>query len=162
MPSLLQSLAGDLDGLTRIVGTPAHPALMRMDAWRDRDTFVAELDLPGIKPDSLDVTVEGGVLTVRAERREPGDGDRTWLNAERPHGVFVRQLFLNERPDVDRISADYTNGVLRLTIPMHHATKPHKIAIESGPAHATRRHLTPAWVRRWLARAGKARLSVRR
>ncbi|EUA43147.1 18 kDa heat shock protein [Mycobacterium xenopi 3993] len=74
MPSLLQPFVGDLDGLPRMVGTPAHPALMRMDAWRDGDTFVAELDLPGIKADSLDVTVESGVLTVRAERREPGDG----------------------------------------------------------------------------------------
>lgn len=162
MPSLLQPFVGDLDGLPRMVGTPAHPALMRMDAWRDGDTFVAELDLPGIKADSLDVTVESGVLTVRAERREPGDGDRTWLSAERPHGVFVRQLFLDEQLDIDKVSADYTNGVLRLTIPMHHATKPRKIAIESGRTHAARQRLTPAWLRRLLPRASKGRLTARR
>jgi HSP20 family protein len=161
MPSLLQPVVRDLDGRARTVGTPAHPALMRMDAWRDGDTFVAELDLPGINSDSLDVTVESGVLTVRAERREPGDGARTWVSAERPHGVFVRQLFLNGQLDIDKIGADYTNGVLRLTIPMHQTAKPRKIAVVSGRTHASRHRLTPAWLRRWLPHASRGRLTVR-
>jgi HSP20 family protein len=160
MTSLLDPFVDELDWLSarlpRIFGTAAHPPLMRMDAWRDGDTLIAELDVPGIKTDSLDVTVESGVLTVRAEREDPDSRDRIWLTCERPHGVFVRQLFVSEQVDSDKINADYTNGVLRLTIPLDQATKPRKIAIAAGPHHNARNggrhHLAPQWVRRWLSR----------
>ncbi|ORB11577.1 Hsp20/alpha crystallin family protein [Mycobacterium noviomagense] len=156
MTSLLDPFVDDLDRLSarlpRILGTAAHPALMRMDAWRDGDTMIAELDVPGINANSLDVTVERGVLTVRAEREEPADGDRVWVTSERPHGVFIRQFYLNEQLDSDRISADYTNGVLRLTIPLDTAAKARKIAIEAGRRDngrtGDRQHLH--WARRWL------------
>ncbi|WP_375488899.1 Hsp20/alpha crystallin family protein [uncultured Mycobacterium sp.] len=169
MTSLLDPFVDDLDRLSarlpRIFGTAAHPALMRMDAWRDGDAMIAELDLPGIKADSLEVTVESGVLTVRAERQDPDNRDRVWLTAERPHGVFIRQLFLGEQVDSDKISADYTNGVLRLLIPLDKATTPRKIAIEAGRHHNAgnggRHHLAPPWVRRWLAGANRGRLTVR-
>ncbi|WP_414687655.1 Hsp20/alpha crystallin family protein [Mycobacterium sp.] len=169
MTSLLDPFVDDLDRLTarlpRILGTAARPALMRMDAWRDGDTMIAELDVPGIKADSLEVTVEGGVLTVRAEREDADNRDRVWLTAERPHGVFVRQLFLGEQVDSDKISADYTNGVLQLSIPLHQAAKPRKIVIEAGRHRNTgnggRHHLTPQWVRRWLPHGNRGKLTVR-
>lgn len=164
MTSLLDPFV-DFDRLSarlpRILGTPA---LMRMDAWRDGDTMIAELDLPGIKADSLEVTVESGVLTVRAERKEPDDRDRVWLTSERPHGGFFRQLFLTGQVDSDKISADYTNGVLRLAIPLNKADTPRKIAIAAGRQHNARNggrhHLAPQWVRRWLPHGNRCRLTV--
>ncbi len=109
-------------------GTAARPAVMPMDAWRDGEQFVVEFDLPGVKTDSLDLDVERNVLTVRAER--PGlDQSREMVSAERPRGVFSRQLFLGDSLDVDKIDANYHDGVLRLTIPVAEKAKPRRIEI---------------------------------
>lgn len=102
-----------------------------MDAWRDDGKLVVEFDLPGINTDSLDLSVDHAVLTVRAERPEPPQG-REWLAAERSHGSVTRQLYLGDSLDTDHISADYTDGVLRITIPVAETAKPRKIAIETG------------------------------
>ncbi len=119
----------DLDRWTQqVFGTAARPAAMPMDAWREGDEFVVEFDLPGIDPDSLDLDVERNVVTVRASR--PGlDADRSMIAAERPRGVFSRQLFLGESLDTDRIRADYRNGVLRVSVPVAEKAKPRKIEI---------------------------------
>ncbi|MDI3314234.1 MAG: HSP20 family small heat-shock protein [Mycobacterium sp.] len=130
----------DFDRLTQqllgaTLGTAARPAVMPMDARRDGDAVVVEFDLPGIKAESLDVKVENETLTVRAERPYPGD-DQGWLVSERPHGVFSRQLYLGNNLDTDKITADYTDGVLRLTIPVAEAAKPRKIPIGAGAPKA--------------------------
>ncbi|MCP2296676.1 HSP20 family protein [Nocardia amikacinitolerans] len=125
----------DLDRLAQqVFGTAAHPAAMPIDAWREGDRFVVEFDLPGMDPDSLDLDVERNVVTVRAVRPELA-GDREVIAAERSRGVFSRQLFLGETLDVDRIRADYTDGVLRLTIPVAEAAKPRRIEIGHGDGH---------------------------
>ncbi|MGI5220194.1 Hsp20/alpha crystallin family protein [Nocardia carnea] len=119
----------DLDRLTQqVFGTPARPVTMPMDAWRDGDNFLVELDLPGIDPESLDLNVERNVVTVRASRPEL-DADRSMIAAERTRGVFSRQLFLGENLDTDAIRADYRDGVLRLVIPVAEQAKPRKIEI---------------------------------
>jgi HSP20 family protein len=120
----------DFDRLTQqVLGTAARPAVMPIDAWREGDAFVVEFDLPGIKGESLDLDVERNVVTVRAERPDI-DPDREMLAAERPRGVFSRQLFLGENLDTDSIEAAYHEGVLRLRIPVAEKAKPRKIAIE--------------------------------
>jgi len=134
-----EPLVRDLDRLTQqlwgnTVGTAIRPTVAPTDVWRDGDKFVAELDLPGINPDSIDITVDRDALTVRAERPHPGDEGREWVAAERPHGVFSRQLFLGDQLETDKISADYHNGVLRLTVPVAEHAKPRKIAIQSSAA----------------------------
>ena len=122
----------DLDRLTQhVMGTPARPAVMPMDAWREGDTFIVEFDLPGVDPASLDLDVERNVLTVHARRPAP-DNDREMVSAERPRGVFSRQLFLGETLDTDRIEASYAGGVLRLTIPVAEKAKPRRIEITSS------------------------------
>lgn len=128
----------DVDRLTQqlwgaALGSAATASVAPLDAWRDGDTAVVEIDLPGITPDSLEVNVEHGVLTVRAERTEPAD-NRTWLVTERPHGVFTRRLSLDATIDVDKISADYRDGVLRLRIPVAESAKPRKIAVVPAAA----------------------------
>ena len=119
----------ELDRLTQqVLGTPARPAVMPMDAWRDNERFIVEFDLPGVQPDSLNLDVERNVLTVRAERPDLNQ-DRDMVSAERPRGVFSRQLFLGETLDTDRIEASYSDGVLRLTIPVAERAKPRRIDI---------------------------------
>ncbi|MEU8900618.1 Hsp20 family protein [Nocardia sp. NPDC048505] len=122
----------DLDRLAQqVLGTAARPAVMPMDAWRVGDEFVVEFDLPGIDIDSLDLDVERNLLTVRAERPAL-DANREMIAAERSRGVFTRQLFLGEHLDTEQIRADYTDGVLRLSIPVAEQAKPRKIEIARG------------------------------
>jgi HSP20 family protein len=119
----------DFDRLTQqVLGTTNRPAVMAMDAWREGDTFVIEFDLPGVARDSVDLDVERNVLTVRAERLG-ANGDWEMLAAERPRGMYSRQLVLGDNLDLDRIEAAYQDGVLRLTVPVAERAKPRKIAI---------------------------------
>ncbi|MEU3461209.1 Hsp20/alpha crystallin family protein [Streptomyces sp. NPDC006733] len=116
----------------QFVGTAARPAVMPLDAYRDGDTFLIHLDLPGIEPHSLDLDVERNVLTVRAERRAPDVKGESLVVAERPHGVFHRQLFLGDTLDTEHIDAVYDAGVLTVRIPVSEQAKPRRIAINSG------------------------------
>jgi HSP20 family protein len=121
--------ARDLDRWTRqLLGTAARPTVMPMDAWRDGEQFIVEFDLPGVNADSLELDVEHNVLTVQAERPAL-DPSREMVAAERPRGVFSRQLFLGENLDTDQIAASYSDGVLRLTIPVAERAKPRRIQI---------------------------------
>lgn len=123
----------ELDRLTQqVFGTAARPAAMPMDAFRDGGTFVVELDLPGVSPESIDLDVERNMLTVKAERRPSAGENSEVVIAERPTGSFSRQLFLGETLDTDRIDASYEAGVLRLRIPVAEQAKPRKIAISGG------------------------------
>ena len=109
----------ELDRLTHALGasgTLARPSAMPMDAWRDGDTFQVEFDLPGVDPDSVELDVERNVVTVRAERPQRAS-DAELIAAERPRGVFSRQLILGDTLDTDRIAASYDAGVLTLKIP---------------------------------------------
>jgi HSP20 family protein len=124
----------ELDRLTQqmfgTTGTTSRPTAMPMDAWRDGDEFVIEFDLPGLEPSSVDLDVERNVLTVKAER-PPLDGDTELLAAERPRGVFSRQLVLGDNLDVAKVRAGYQNGVLTLRIPVAERAKPRKIEIST-------------------------------
>lgn len=109
-----------------------RPTVMPMDAWRQGDRFFVRIDLPGVDPDSIDLTVEKDVLTVSADRRwERGDGEQV-LVAERPQGRWSRQLFLGDALDAERIEARYEHGVLTITLPVAEAAKPRKVAVTTG------------------------------
>jgi HSP20 family protein len=123
----------ELDRLTQqAFGAAARASMMPMDAYRKGDRFFVHFDLPGVDPDSIDVTVEKNVLTVKAERAPRGTDGSDALLCERPSGAFTRQLFLGDTLDADRIEADYSAGVLSLTIPVREAAKPRKVEINSG------------------------------
>jgi HSP20 family protein len=125
----------DLDRLTQqLFGTVARPSAMPMEAYRQGTDFYVHFDLPGIDPESIDLTVEQNVLTVKAERVPVAGEGAELLASERPVGVFSRQLFLGETLDAERIAADYRAGVLTLTIPVREAAKPRKLAITTGDA----------------------------
>jgi HSP20 family protein len=120
---LAQQLAGG--------GTAARPATMALDAWKEGESFVVEFDLPGVRPESLDLDVERNVLTVRAERPARA-GDVEMLAAERPTGLFSRQLVLGDNLDLDRIKAEYDRGVLRVRIPVAAKAEPRKISVSTS------------------------------
>jgi len=109
-------------------GTLARPSAMPMDAWRDGDTFHVEMDLPGVDPQSIDLDVERNVVTVKAERPTRAS-DADLVAAERPRGVFSRQLVLGDSLDTEHIRANYDAGVLRLAIPVAERAKPRRIEI---------------------------------
>ncbi len=119
----------DLDRLAQqVLGTTNRPAVMAMDAWREGERFVIEFDLPGVARDTIDLDVERNVLTIRAER-VARNGDWEALASERPRGVFSRQLVLGDNLDLDRIEAGYSDGVLRLVVPVAEKAKPRKIEV---------------------------------
>jgi HSP20 family protein len=129
----------ELNRLTQqAFGTVARPTGMPLDAWREGDDFVVELDLPGIDPGRLDIDVERNVLTIKAERLSRMPDAANMVAAERPWGVFSRQLILGDALDTERVDADYTAGVLRLRIPVSEQAKPRKISVTSQDADAAR------------------------
>jgi HSP20 family protein len=119
----------DVDRMTEEVFRPTRPWPMPMDAYRRGDEFVVNLDVPGVDPSTIDLTVERNTLTVTAERAwvRP-EGDEVHI-AERPQGKFSRQLLLGESLDTDRIAARYDQGVLTITIPVAEQSKPRKVEI---------------------------------
>jgi HSP20 family protein len=135
----------ELDRLTQQVfgnpGTLARPSAMPMDAWQDGHEFIVEFDLPGVTPDSIDLDVERNVLTVKAERK-PLAADREFLAAERPRGLFSRQLILGDTLDTENVQAGYQDGVLTLRIPVAEKAKPRKIQING--AESDQRQLVDA------------------
>jgi HSP20 family protein len=132
----------ELDRLTQQMlgnapGTWTRPTAMPMDAWRAGDRFVVAFDLPGIDPDAIELDVERNVLTVKAERRPVQTGEQVEMQvAERPLGVFSRQLFLGDSLDAERIEAHYEAGVLTLRIPIAEKAKSRKISISAGESQA--------------------------
>ena len=127
----------DLDRLTEgVFGSMARPTALPMDAYRRADAFVVQMEVPGVDPESIDLTVERNVLTVHAERRPAYDDDVERVVAERSYGSFSRQLFLGDTLDVDGLTAGYDAGVLTIRIPMAEQAKPRKISIgSSGRRH---------------------------
>jgi HSP20 family protein len=127
----------DLDRLAQqVLGTPARPAAMPIDAYRLRDEFVVEFDLPGVDANSIDLTVEKNVLTVHAERRRT-DESVELLVGERPQGTFSRQLFLGDTLDTDHIDATYADGVLTLRLPVAEKAKPRRVPINASEPRQT-------------------------
>ena len=125
----------ELDRITnQLMGTMARPVAMPIDAYRKDDVFYVHFDLPGVRPDDIDLTVERNVLTVHAERRGPtADTDGVeLLAAERPQGTFTRQLFLGDTLDSEKLQADYDAGVLTVRLPVADQAKPRKVSISSS------------------------------
>src|ERR1700674_1502017 len=122
----------ELDRVTNGGNGRQWPSVLAMDAYRRGDRFVVHFDLPGAKSDSIELSVEQNVLTVKAQRgftRQEGD---ELVVAERPQGEFSRQLFLGEGLDADKVQAAYEDGVLTLTIPVAEKAKPRRVEIHTS------------------------------
>ena len=127
----------DLNRLTeQVLGAPAGsaraPQFMPMDLYRSGDHYVLHADLPGIDPGSVDISVDGGNLSIRAERSAPVDEGVQWLGSERFAGRYMRQLTLGSDVDESGIEATYNNGVLTVTIPVAERAKPRRIEVSTA------------------------------
>jgi HSP20 family protein len=130
-------------------GARGGPRSIPVDAYRSGNQFVIHVDLPGVDPDAIELTVEQNVLTIRAERRdEPKEGDELLIN-ERPQGTFSRQLLLGDSLDTDRLEAHCDQGVLTLLMPVGEAATPRRVQITKGsgePASAEGQAARKSWL----------------
>ncbi len=113
----------------------AH-SVMPMDVVRRNDEVVLRFDLPGIDPETIEVTVDRNVLTVSAARSEEyAEGDSPFIR-ERVMGAFTRRVYLGETLDSGKIEATYTDGVLAVRVPLQETAKPRKIEIRAADQKA--------------------------
>lgn len=101
------------------------------DLTRDGDTFTLRLDLPGVDPASIEVKVDGQMLSVSAERPPIDAPGATWLVRERAYGKFSRQMAMGRDIDAEKISAMYSHGVLTVTIPLAEKSKARTVPVIS-------------------------------
>jgi HSP20 family protein len=128
----------ELDQLAQqLVSGGRSPRSFPMDAYRRGDDFFIHLDLPGVDPDSIDVTVEGANITVSAERRFDQQEHDEILVSERPQGRFSRNLRVGTRIDSDAIEASYDGGVLTLRLPVTAEAKPRRVEVRSSGQQQT-------------------------
>lgn len=122
---LSEQIAGQLRGAPRSVP---------IDVYRRGDQFHIHLDLPGVDPNAIDLTVEQNVLTIKAERHFELQENDEILVSERPQGAFTRQLMLAESLESDKLEANYDQGVLTITIPVAEHAKPRRVQVSSSGA----------------------------
>jgi HSP20 family protein len=139
MPVLRFDPFRDIDRLTeQMLGVPAGtaraPRFMPMDLFRTGDHYVLHADLPGVDPGSVDVNVDNGTLTIKAERTSRSDDSVQWIASERFSGSYMRQLSLGDGIDTNGIGATYENGVLTVTIPISEVAKPRRIDVQASNA----------------------------
>lgn len=104
-----------------------------VDIHEEKDKYVIEADLPGIKPDDIEVSITNGTLSIKGERKEENKVDgQSYSRIERIYGNFHRQFTLPDVADSENIKADYENGVLILSIPKKEAAKPKRITISAS------------------------------
>ncbi len=132
--------AAEFDRLARRAFGPIEVgrSAMRMDGIRREDGIELRFDLPGIDPDSIDVTVDRGVLSVSAQRSEEyAEAEKPFIR-ERAMGSFTRRVRLSDAVDAEKIDASYDRGVLTVRVPLAEKALPRKVEIktEAKPAIA--------------------------
>ncbi len=135
----LAALQRDVSELfSRTAGQTASRAAATMppiDAFRTDEGLVVCVDLPGFRPEDVDISVQEGLLTISGERvAEPDVKEESWVRRERPVGVFERSFSLPQGMDPQSITARFEHGVLELRIPHPPERKPHRIQVTGGAA----------------------------
>jgi HSP20 family protein len=113
-------------------GPGRDTADLALDVKSTKDALLVEAALPGVKPDDVEITMEGGTLTIRAEtsqEREQKEDEGRYLLREISRGSFVRTLTLPNGLEADKAEATFENGVLKLRIPIAEQVKPKQIRI---------------------------------
>ena len=106
---------------------------MPMDLYKSGDDYVAEVDLPGVDPDSIDIDIDDRTITIRAERKSSSSKESGgWVTRERSYGTYARQITVGSGLALDKIDANYSDGVLTLTIPVAEEAKPRKVQVQRG------------------------------
>jgi HSP20 family protein len=105
---------------------------IRMDAIRRPEEIELRFDLPGIDTDSLDVTVDQGVLTVSAKRSEEYGEDEKLFIRQRVMGSFTQRVRLSDSVDAEKIDAAYESGVLAVRVPLQEKAQPRKVEVKAA------------------------------
>ena len=106
--------------------------VMPLDVVRRDGDVLLRFDVPGIDPESIDVTVDGGVLSVSVKRAEERAENDKFFVRERTMGTFTRRLYLSKNLNADAVEAAYNNGVLEVRIPVLEQAKPRKVEVRQG------------------------------
>lgn len=126
----------ELDRLaSSLLPSTTGPRVMPVDLYRDHERYVLNADLPGIDPGSIDIDVDGQLLTIRAQRTADAAEGTKWLTRERPAGTYVRQFSIGEGVDTAGITASYDNGVLSVIVPVSEKARPRKIEVMRPSEH---------------------------
>ena len=103
-----------------------------VDIKEESDKFVLQADIPGVKPEDIDVSMEDGVLTIKGEKKTEAKTEQEgYKRVERTYGSFYRRFSLPDTANPDAISAKSKHGVLEIVIPKREAVKPKKINVAS-------------------------------
>ena len=124
----------EFDRMTRRAFSPADRVGIRMDAIRRQNEVELRFDLPGIDTDSLDVTVDRGVLTVSAKRSEEYAEDEKPFIRQRVMGSFSHRVRLSDTVDSEKIDAAYEGGVLKVRVPLTEKAQPRKVEVATPAA----------------------------
>ncbi|HVE78319.1 MAG TPA: Hsp20/alpha crystallin family protein [Gemmatimonadaceae bacterium] len=118
-------LGGELNG-NRAAWAPS------VDIEERKDEMLFRLDIPGVRPEDVDVTLEKGVLTIRGEMRteRKENDDAKWHLVERSYGSFERAFRLPDHLDDERVEASFEHGVLTVRAPKAPAAQPRRIAVK--------------------------------
>ncbi len=101
-----------------------------IDIYSEKDAFKVKADLPGVKEDDIEITINDGVLTIKGERvEEKSEKEENCVRSERVFGSFMRQFSLPKQVDVDKVKATFNNGVLEIYLPYSETSKEKKISI---------------------------------
>jgi HSP20 family protein len=111
-------------------------AVMPLDAVRRDGDLLLRFDVPGIDADSIEVTVDRGVLSVSVKRQEERAENDKFFVRERSMGTFTRSIYLSKNLNADAVEASYHNGVLEVRIPVLEQAKPRKVEVRQGDTQA--------------------------
>ncbi len=121
-------LHGQQQGSGRATTTAWAPAL---DISERKDAYLVTVELPGVEADDLEITLEGGLLTIRGERHFAHDSsEQQFHRVERRYGAFRRSITLPSQVQADAIEAGYSDGVLQVVVPKAESAKPKKINVQ--------------------------------
>lgn len=119
--------------ISQTVSSTLGPNRGGVDAFRTADTFELHLDLPGVDPATVDLTVEGRTLSVTADRKFEFPEGAEVIQADRAHSTVAHSFKLGDDLDVEQIAARSNHGVLVITIPVAASAQPRKVAITIDP-----------------------------
>ena len=123
-----RSAFGDSEGVS-----PAGAFTPLLDVEEDEENFTLHVELPGVSPDDVDVSLEDNVLTISGERRFYDEREAEgFRRIERHFGRFHRAVRLPDRVDADRVDASYRDGLLRITVPKAEDARPRRIQVTAG------------------------------
>jgi HSP20 family protein len=120
------------DAFTRPFSLTNAWSVPAVDMYQTDDEIVVKAALPGVKPDEVQISVTGEVLTIKGEiKHEEDKKERSWHIRERRFGSFERSLILPTDVVADKAKAEFENGVLTITLPKAEDVKPRTIAVKA-------------------------------